>query len=181
MVMSFDKDFEKFLREFIKRILSDSNLWRVFEEAGLPKPSEKDIDDAVKFLSNMRFYGFSITMGPDGKPVIHEIKPDQFFTNINNFLKPVSEGEAGEGSGEVSMDYEGFIDLIEYDDRVTIVVETDEPGKINVRIDNDRGEAIVEIGDKTHTLNLPFPVEEKPVQRKYRNGILELVFRRISS
>ncbi len=178
--MSFDKDFEKFIREFLKRILHDSNIWRMFEEAGIPKPSEKDIDDAVKFISNIKFYGFSITMGPDGKPVIHEIKPEQFFMGINNFLKTPTSNPIEEEKGEEILSYEELIDVFETEEGVQIVMETEDPDKVSIDVVDDGKRIIVKIAGKRYEYESPVRIKDKPIRRRYKNGILEVIYPRRS-
>ncbi len=180
MTDKIDDEFERIFKEFLKKILKDNNLWRVFESYGLPRPSEKEIDDLVKMMSNIKFLGFSITIGPDGKPVFKEIKPEEFF-RINNFLRITSgtplleEHQRITDNRETRSNQQVFIDIFETDKGVEILIETNDPEKVSITTSDNGRKIIVTIDDKKYEYESPVPVDDKPLSKKYKNGILEII------
>jgi len=110
------------------------------------------------------FYGFSMTIGPDGKPIIRE------FGNV----KPV-------GRKIVTTDVrEPFVDVIydEQNNEVKIIAEM--PGvtkdKINVEASEDSVYIKAENHDRKYETTVPLDIKVDPNSAKasYKNGVLEI-------
>jgi len=116
-------------------------------------------------------YGYSVKIGPDGKPVIRE------FGN----MKP---GLTGEGRVPLNLTdrREPLVDLIEDDDTVKVLAELPGVDKKDIRLRaTDHGLTIsVDNPTRKYYKELEFPVEvdEKSAKSTYINGVLEIVFRK---
>jgi HSP20 family protein len=116
-------------------------------------------------------YGYSMTIGPDGKPNIRE------FGNVKSTFA---------GSGEffqqpsISSEREPLVDISSTDKEVKIVAEMPGIKKENIKI-NAYENSVEIISDdpqrKYHkVLDLPPEADIETVKSKYNNGILEVVF-----
>ena len=116
-------------------------------------------------------YGYSVKIGPDGKPVIRE------FGN----MKPVLTGEGG-APLNITDRREPLVDLIEDDDTVKVLAELPGVEKNEIRLRaTDYGLTIsVDNPTRKYYKELEFPVEvnEKSAKSTYTNGVLEIVFRK---
>jgi HSP20 family protein len=116
-------------------------------------------------------YGYSVKIGPDGKPVIRE------FGN----MKP---GLTGEGGAPLNLTdrREPLVDLIEDDDTVKVLAELPGVEKNEIRLKaTDHGLTIsVDNPTRKYYKELEFPVEvnERSAKSTYVNGVLEIVFRK---
>ena len=116
-------------------------------------------------------YGYSMTIGPDGKPNIRE------FGNVKSTFA---------GSGEffqqpsISSEREPLVDISSTDKEVKIVAEMPGIKKENIKI-NAYENSVEIISDdpqrKYHkVIDLPPEADIETVKSKYNNGILEVVF-----
>jgi HSP20 family protein len=129
----------------------------------------RDLDEFFKSSSSGEakpfIRGFSIRIGPDGKPEIKE-----FGT------KP--EAIRGEGIEE----RKPLIDVMETDEEVHIIAEM--PGINKDDIDLNASEKSVEIkaeGENRRyyeTVELPCEVIAESAKARYNNGVLEVIFKR---
>lgn len=119
-------------------------------------------------------YGYSVKIGPDGKPIIRE------FGN----LKP---GMGGEGQPPLNLQdrREPLVDLIEEDEKIKVLAEL--PGV-------DRKDISLFVTDKILTidvdtperryhkeLELPVLIDESSARSTYKNGILETILNKRTS
>ncbi|RLG72955.1 MAG: Hsp20/alpha crystallin family protein [Methanobacteriota archaeon] len=113
-------------------------------------------------------YGFSMSIGPDGKPQIRE------FGNV----RPTSYGRA-----EISGVREPFTDVMEEEDKLRIILEIPGVEKEDVKVSVSDAELVVraERGDRRYEKHVPLPgdVDTTKVKAKYNNGILELSLPRV--
>jgi HSP20 family protein len=116
-------------------------------------------------------YGYSMTIGPDGKPNIQE------FGNVKSF--------SGRGSFEqpsLSAEREPLIDISSTDKEVKIVAEM--PGISKEKIKIDAYEKYVEImsedpNRKYHkTIEVPDDIDIESARSNYNNGVLEITFQK---
>ena len=112
-------------------------------------------------------YGYSKTIGPDGKPKVRE------FGNIKS---PFSGG----GKPLVSSEREPLADVTTTDKEVKVVVEMPGVGKENIRI--NAYDNLVEVTTtgtdrKYHeVIDLPAETDIETARSTYKNGILEITF-----
>ncbi len=114
-------------------------------------------------------YGYSLTIGSDGKPRIRE------FGNV----KKLGAGIAGP---KVSAEREPLADIIASDKEVKVVVELPGVEKKDIKISAKEGSVEISadtLGRKYHReIDIPHDVEVSSAKSTYRNGILEIVFQR---
>jgi HSP20 family protein len=113
------------------------------------------------------FYGFSITQGPEGKPVIRE------FGNVKPSGRSISRSDVREP----------LVDTV-YDrkhNEVRVVVDMPgvEPGEVSISVHQRSVRVRASDGDRRYEANVPLdvPVEEKLLRKTFNNGILELALR----
>jgi len=107
-------------------------------------------------------YGFSMSIGPDGKPVIRE------FGNVqkNRFGPKIRE------------EREPLVDILEEDKHVVIVAELPgvEKEEITLHATEDALTISVDTADRKYRkeLALPAKVDPRSSQASYKNGVLEV-------
>lgn len=113
------------------------------------------------------FYGFSMTIGPDGKPKIRE------FGNV----KPV-------GTSVVRSEVrEPFVDIV-YDDqnnKVSVIAEMPGVSKENIKIEatEDSVHIHAEEGERKYdtTIQLEVPIDPNSAKATFNNGVLQIDFK----
>lgn len=116
-------------------------------------------------------YGYSVKIGPDGKPTVRE------FGNI----KP---GPGGEGRPPLNLQEqrEPLVDVIEEDDQLKVVAELPGVDKkdISLYLDEHHLTISVETPDRKYRkeLELPYEIDEASSKSTYKNGVLETVLTR---
>ncbi len=159
----FPRDIELYFAEM------DKYFEEMFKEAETKIPDElvreKDLPEGGKIREIGPFvYGYSVTVGPDGKPVIRE------FGNI----KPTSHGKK---PVEVQDKREPLVDIFNEQNSVRVIAELPgvEKKDINLNIEDKTLTVSVE---KPRTyykkIELPVSVDTSTPQAQYRNGILEI-------
>ncbi len=116
-------------------------------------------------------YGYSMTVGPDGKPHIRE------FGNIKSFDE---KGERKEISPQISVQREPLADVNSTQNEVKVVFEMPGIKKEDIKINAYDG-AVEVIADnpqrKYHkTIELPNDADIETAKSTYNNGILEVTF-----
>lgn len=137
-----------------------------FEE--IRKRMEKLFDNMMEgdfaFRSEPMIYGFSLRMGPDGKPVIQE------FGNTGR--RPMSDEPTREP----------LTDIIEEEDKVRIIVELPGVEKEDIHLHATDETLDIEV-DTPHRkfskhLELPCGVDPESAKATYKNGVLEITLNR---
>ncbi|MGB9816013.1 MAG: archaeal heat shock protein Hsp20 [Desulfurococcaceae archaeon] len=150
------EDMMKLLKEFEKRMFEEMREYR-FEK---PREYER--------VEGPFIYGFSITIGPDGKPVIRE------FGNVRRVR----------GKPSIVEEREPLVDVFESENEVTVVAEM--PGvdkdKIDVKVTEDGKTLIINAsngGRKYYKeIELPAKVDPSSAKASYKNGVLEVKLRK---
>ncbi|MEM1618015.1 MAG: archaeal heat shock protein Hsp20 [Desulfurococcaceae archaeon] len=170
----WERDFEDIFDEldrFFEDILRDMrHLMRRFYY-GFPPPEEfeKEMRELEKRGIKPYVYGFSITIGPDGKPVIRE------FGNVKRVR----------GRPEIIEEREPLVDVFEKDDEVIVVAEI--PGvdkdKIDLKITEDGKTLIIRASNEERKyykeVELPAKVDPDTSRATYKNGVLEVKLKKI--
>jgi len=166
----FDEMFEE-MRRWIEDI--EKSFFEDFEEFERIAPKIR-----TPFGNEVRgpiVWGWSMTIGPDGKPVIRE------FGNIpkkeRGLIKEVEEEEP-----VIRKEREPLIDVIEGRDQISVVAEVPGVEKDEIDIECDGKELVIKGGDTYYKkLTLPAEVDPKDAKASYKNGILEVIFPKKSS
>jgi len=110
-----------------------------------------------------------IRIGPNGKPKIQELR--------NCPLKKQT------GELTISKERESLTDVIEYDDEIAITVELPgvEKKDIDLKAIEDTLEIKVDIPQRKYRklVNLPCDVQPRTLKATYKNGVLDVVIKRI--
>lgn len=123
-------------------------------------------DGSVKREYGPFVYGYSVKIGPDGKPVIRE------FGNI----KP-GPGREGEPPLNLQDRREPLIDLIEEEEKIKVVAELPGVEKEDIKLYVSRDTLTIDVDTPERRyrkeLDLPFEIEERSATSTYLNGVLE--------
>lgn len=150
----FIEDVMRHFREMERRFLEEFKE----DERRFERPRE------YMRLEGPFIYGFSITIGPDGRPEIRE------FGNVKRYR----------GRPRIVEEREPLIDVFESDDEVTVVAEI--PGvdkdKIDVKVSEDGRSLYINASNekrKYHKeIELPAKVDPSSAKATYKNGVLEV-------
>ncbi|MEM0359127.1 MAG: archaeal heat shock protein Hsp20 [Candidatus Hadarchaeales archaeon] len=164
-----DREFERFFRRFSEM---DRELERFLTRLVREPPRELMREYTLPDGSTVRTYGpvvrgYSITVGPDGKPSI------KVFGNV---VPP-------EGVPALEMKREPLVECIPGPKHIRVVAEL--PGvsrsDIDLRVEEDRLVISAERGEwKYHKeVELPYKVDPKSADATFENGVLEVILRRL--
>jgi len=119
-----------------------------------------EIDPEKLLNSNVFFYGYTVTMGPDGKPVIRE------FGNAPGLL------------GEALLE-DILVEVRDHGDRMEVLADL--PGytadEVAAELEPGRRALVVRAGPNVKRVELPAKAGEL-VEKSFRNGVLRLVFKK---
>jgi len=154
----FFKEIEKWFEEAFREFERE---WEVFpkELVREKKSGSKTIREFGPFV-----YGYSITIGPDGKPIIRE------FGNVRPSKRPTKPIE-------VTEEREPLVDVIEEEDKIRVVAEVPGVSKEEINLDVvDNKLKISTTGKIKYYKEIPLNVPVNPDTSKatYSNGILEV-------
>lgn len=111
-------------------------------------------------------YGFSMSLGPDGKPVIRE------FGNV----------QSSRFGPQLREEREPLVDIIEEDEYVVVVAEIPgvEKDDINLNTTEDHLTISVDTPNRKYSkeLALPARVDHKSARASYKHGVLEVRLRK---
>jgi HSP20 family protein len=146
----------------------DSEIDRLFKKMSSSFFNMNDIFEEFKgngFDSGPNYYGYTMTVGPDGKPVVQEygnVKPDQL--SISDTREPMVDTIVDEKEKVVKLIVE--MPGVEKTD-VKIVVEDK---TVDLSAEHDKKKYHVKVP-------LQHKVDENSAKASYKNGILELIFK----
>ncbi len=129
-----------------------------------------DVFEQFKDSTNVQtygpfYYGYTMTVGPDGRPVVKE------YGNVKPALLPTSEVR------------EPFVDVLVDDKEKTLKLVAEVPGvekkDIKILVEGRTVNLDAEHGDKKYHAKVPIKqkVDENSVKATYSNGILEVTFK----
>ncbi len=149
--MFFDDEFDKLFSRMSRSFL---NLDEALEEA-------KSTGSSCGPLC----YGYTLTIGPDGKPVVKEY------------------GNAKPGLQQTSDSREPLVDTIVDEKEKTVKLVAEMPGvekkAVKIVVDGKIVNIDAELGEKKYHAKVPIKhkVDENSVKASYKNGVLEILFK----
>jgi len=157
-----------------KRFLDDmfdSGFFGLDEFRRIQEHMDKLMDETMKAESEGEpksfVYGFSMKTGPDGKLVVEE------FGNVPRSNKKETELD----------EIEPLVDVFEEEAEVKVVAEIPGVEKEDINIDASPREVTLKVDTpkKKYFKEIQLPVEVKTDEHKatYKNGILEITFRKV--
>jgi HSP20 family protein len=155
------KGMEKMMQEAFKNV-----------EQQVPKNliRERKLDDGsiVREMGPI-VYGYSVKIGPDGKPVVRK------FGNIDAFPNMLGGGMA------VKEEREPLVDIIKGEGELRVIAEVPGVSKEDLRVSANENAITIESvtgQQKYHKrVDLPEIVDPKTAKSTYKNGILEVSFK----
>ncbi len=159
----FFGEIDDMFREMEK--MMDEELKNFTEKVPKEYVKERKLPDGstVKELGPF-VYGYSMKIGPDGKPEIQE------FGNLKKGLK---------GPPEVKEEREPLVDTMETNDDVHVVVELPGVEKTEIKLHGTEDELTISVDTPQYKyfkeVALPVKVRVKEANSTYKNGVLEVV------
>jgi len=162
----FFEDMDKMFRE-IEKMMEDE--FKTFTSR-VPKDyvRERKLPDGTTVREWGPFvYGYSVKIGPDGKPEIHE------FGNV----KPSRLGP------QVKEEREPLVDVIETDGEIHIVAELPGVEKNDIKLHGTEDSLTISVDTPQRKyykeVMLPAKVKVKEAKTQYKNGVLEITLPKI--
>ena len=150
----------------------------MFKDLELPKDliRERKLPDGGTVREMGPFvYGYSFSMGPDGKPVIRE------FGNVKPSLRGGPSGGV-KPRLDVKEDREPLVDTIVNPDTVKVVAELPGVEKPDIALECDGQKLTLKVDTEKRRyykeLELPVEVDPDTSKASYKNGVLELLLTR---
>lgn len=165
----FFGDIDDVFREMEK--MMDEELKNFTQKVPKEYVKERKLPDGstVKELGPF-VYGYSMKIGPDGKPEIRE------FGNIKKGLK---------GTPQVREEREPLVDIVETNGEIHVVVELPGVEKGDIKLHGTEDALTISV-DTPHykyykEVELPVKVKVKEARSSYKNGVLEVVLPKAES
>jgi len=159
-------DVDKVIREM------EEMMEKEFESLSKKAPEdlirEQRLPDGTKMKSRGPFvYGYSVTVGPDGKPKVRE---------FGNFK---AETPLEQPHMDVKKEREPLADVIPTDDEVRVIVELPGVEKKDIKLSGTDDKLTISVDTPEHKyfkeVELPAKVETKKATLAYKNGVLEII------
>ena len=147
----FDDEFNRIFKKMSSSFFNTDDILEEFKTKGA--------------RAGPYYYGYTMTVGPDGKPVVQE------YGNVKPELLPASDTR------------EPIVDTIfdEKEKLVKLVAEMPgvEKSDVKILVQDKSVNISAEHGEKKYQVNVPIQhkVDENSAKALYTNGILELVFK----
>ena len=167
----FSGDFDEMMKEM------EEMFSREFEEFSKRVPEElvreRDLPGGGKVKEWGPFiYGYSLTIGPDGKPQIREF----------GSIKPSSR--LGMKRLDVKEEREPLVDVLDSDEEIRVVAELPGVEKDDIKLTGTANSLTISVDTPNRKyyreVDLPAEVNSKEAKSSYKNGILEVSLAKIS-
>jgi HSP20 family protein len=151
MTMFFDDEFDRLFKRMSRSFMNLDDLFDEFKSTGT--------------VRGPYYYGYTMTVGPDGKPVVKE------YGNVRPRLLPTADSR------------EPLVDVIADEKEKVLKLVAEMPGvekkDIKVVVEGKVVHIDAEQGEKKYHAKVPikYKVDENSAKASYKNGILELIFK----
>lgn len=155
MTMIFDDEYERIIKRMSRQFLNIGDIFEIQKE------------NATNF--GPFYYGYTMTVGPDGKPVVQE------YGNVKPGMHPTSDIR------------EPIVDVIADEKEGLIKLVAEMPGvektDVKITVQNKLVDISAEHDNKKYHAKVPIQskIDENSAKAYYRNGILELAFKLIET
>ena len=151
------EDFEEYINRVMRRFMNIDKIFDRLPEVQLPSGAK---------VKGPYIFGYSITVGPDGKPVV------RYFGNVTPGKRVISGPEKAEIQ-EISY-REPLIDIIEEDNEVIVIAEIPGVKKEDIKLYGTSRQLKIEARHYKKVVDLPVEVDIDKATSTYKNGILEV-------
>ena len=151
MTMFFDSGFDRIFRKMSNSFFNIDDIFEEFKGNGSD--------------SGSCCYGYTMTIGPDGKPVVKE------YGNVKPGLLPTSDTR------------EPLVDIIVDEKEKVVKLIAEMPGvektDVKIVVEDKIVDISAEHDEKKYHVKVPVQhkVDENSAKASYKNGILELIFK----
>jgi HSP20 family protein len=118
-------------------------------------------------------YGYSMTIGPDGKPKVRE---------FGNVRVPGISGKGYLAGPQITAEREPLVDVMTSDKEVKVVIEMPGVNKENIEVNVHDNSLEVTSNDPQRkyreVIDLPPEADIETAKSNYKNGIVEVVFKK---
>jgi len=165
MMRNMEEMMEKEFKELTERLPKD-----MVRERRLPDGST--VKEWGPFV-----YGYSMTLGPDGKPQIRE------FGNVKPSLKPETPFGARRPSIDIREEREPLVDVIDTNSEVKVVAEMPGVEKNDIKLYATENTLNISVDTPqrkySKEVDLPANVSPKTAKSVYKNGVLEVTLTKV--
>jgi HSP20 family protein len=152
MMREFERWFEEEFRRFERELPRD-----LVREVRTPTGVRREIGPIV--------YGYSITIGPDGRPIIRE------FGNV----RPGRRGEPP----MLTVEREPLVDVLDEEDKIRVIAEVPGVEKEDIQLDLQDSRLVIKVDTPQRKyykeVDLPEEVDAENSKANYNNGVLEVI------
>jgi len=153
MTAFFDSEFDRIFKKMSNSFFSIDDIFEEFNSNGTQ--------------SGPYYYGYTMTVGPDGKPVVKE------YGNVKPNLLPTSDTR------------EPLVDTIVDEKEKVVKLIAEMPGveksDVKVVVENKSVDLSATHNEKKYHIKVPLKniVDENSAKASYKNGVLEVIFKLI--
>ena len=164
IMRDMEKMMEREFREFKTRVPKD-----LVRKRKLP-------DGSTKREWGPFVYGYSMTVGPDGKPKIRE------FGNVKPSRKPEAYGFT-RPSIDIKEEREPLIDVISTDGEIKVVAELPGVEKEDIKLRGTEDALTISVDTPNRRyfkeVEMPAKIDPKKAKTSYKNGVLDVTIPKI--